>query len=274
MTNIPEKTPQTQPASDPPEYLAVPFCPSGSGASGLIYIEQLHAVCENPQRPYLLAVNDTTRAAVIFRPDCKLWTCPICGENRARRLVALGLHGLASFAAENRSTGFVTITSHERLGPEASIAVWPKAWKKLHARLKRAAPGTEYLFIPELHVDGRVHAHGLVIDAPAERWWKDNARACGFGFMSDRQEVIDFGAAAYVSKYAAKLANNSAFPKGTRRYRPSYGWPKLPEFEKTPDWRVTKLPHGLPVNTKISQLIRLNYRVFRAESNSFWADLA
>lgn len=172
--------------------------------------------------------------------------------------------------ASGKRLAFVTLTSHEKLGAQQSVAVWPKAWKKLHERLRRAVPDTEYLFVPELHRDGRMHAHGIVTDAPARRWWKDEARACGFGYQDDMQEAETLRVVGYMAKYSAKCLESDKFPRGTRRFRASQGWPKLPAMDPDPRIITRKLDPSLTMEEQTAPMLRDGYSVLVAYSGNFW----
>ena len=242
---------------------------------GLIFIEQLAAMplktCKNAARPTLVTYSPSERLAVVWRPDCNMWNCPYCGERKRKRLVALGYYGAASFLGSGRTLGFITLTSHEKLGAYQSIKVWPDAWDKLRKRLNRAAPGTEYLFVPELHKTGKMHAHGLVADAPGKRWWKDNARACGFGYQDDMQEAETLRVVGYLAKYTAKTLEHDKFPRGTRRYRASYGWPKLEQYVTGGDLTTRKLDPSKTVQEQTADLLNDGVKVVQDYDGLIWS---
>ena len=70
-----------------------------------------------------------------------------------------------------------------------------------------------------MHVVASTHLEG-------EYWWKENAFACGFGYIVDVEPMIDpLGAALYVAKYLHKDAGGQKWPKHFRRVRHSQNWP-------------------------------------------------
>ena len=241
---------------------------------GLIFIEQLQTsprkTCKNAARPTLITSSKSERLAVVWRPDCNMWNCPDCGERKRKRLVALGYAGAASFLTSGRRLGFVTLTSHEKLGAAHSIKVWPDAWKKLHERLRRAVPDTQYLFVPELHKSGKMHAHGLVVDAPQKKWWKDQARACGFGYQDDMQEAESLRVVGYLAKYTAKTLENDKFPRGTRRYRASQGWPKLEQYMTGGDLTTRKADYEKTIQDQTAHLRADGYTVVQDYDGLIW----
>lgn len=247
-------------------------------AGGLIFIEQLVAdslnSCPNLRVPRLLSYNPDLGRAAVWRPACKMWNCAYCGGiNRSRLRSRMSL-GYEYFAKQGHLVEFLTITSHEKLGASGSERFWPGAWNRLSCRLRRKVPAVEYAFVPERHKDGRMHAHGLVTDAPGLRWWKDNARACGFGYQADRQEVESEGVAGYIAKYTGKSLQNSNFRKGFRRYRMSQGWPKLPEFEKTPGIVTLPLEKSASWGDVFKVCDPAQYDVVLEKNYDFWDWLA
>ena len=206
-----------------------------SPAGGLIVyrtIQQNSEICTALNRPFLKAINHSTKQVVLFRPRCKSWRCPGCAKINAQKVVLRAANGSEVMQSRGAVLDFVTVTSHEKLDPAASLAVLPKAWNKLNRRMSREAASHEYLAIPEQHKDGRWHLHAIVTAKLPKKWWKDNARQCGLGYQSDVQEVRTLGGVAYyVSKYVSKTLENPNLPKNFRRVRASHGWPELPAME-------------------------------------------
>ncbi len=62
--------------------------------------------------------------------------------------------------------------------------------------------------IPERHQDGRLHAHAIETGHLTTRWFKDEGRECGLGYIAEEKEVRSpAGAGAYVVKYLTKVLN-------------------------------------------------------------------
>ncbi|GAF83117.1 unnamed protein product, partial [marine sediment metagenome] len=62
-----------------------------------------------------------------------------------------------------------------------------------------------------------------------KRWWKDNARGCGLGYMADATPVENSErAAVYMVKYLGKQWAGDRMPKGRRHVWVSQNWPKSP----------------------------------------------
>ena len=99
--------------------------------------------------------------------------------------------------------------------------------------------------IPEQHRTGRLHVHMIASTDLESRWWKDNGRECGLGYIAEEAEFRfkDAGAsvaAAYAQKYLGKQVCVTAWPRYFHRIRTSQHFPDLPEFENNPyaaiDW--------------------------------------
>jgi hypothetical protein len=239
----------------------------------LIYLEQFHAnqTCQKANRPALIAFNSARKVAILFHPTCKCWNCEACGQVNKRRWIARAVHGCSTLHTAGRETNFVTLTSHEKLNAAGSFAVWPKAWKKLHARWRREVGSHQpYFAVPERHENGRLHMHLICCGDLKKRWWKDNARACGMGYQSDVQEIADLGIAGYVGKYLGKTLEEG-WPTGTRRVRTSRDWPDLPELTDTEGWTFRKVPQKRELAAIDRNLYRMGYDVVYASAEGSWA---
>lgn len=201
-------------------------------------------VCPTPSPVWCRAYNAAIDTALWFRMPCKRWACPVCGAQKARMLSWRGGWGAEELASQGRPLTFITVTSHERLGPAQSLAVLPKAWNKLNRRLTRQTAGLGlYYAVPEQHQDGRWHMHSIVSAKVEERWLKDNARACGLGYQADSEEIKRAKTVTnYIAKYQAKLLLNQLLPSHFRRVRCSHKWPHLPEMMTPIGWEFQAFP--------------------------------
>jgi len=260
--------PQTNPSES--SDFGVVFHPPEGGL--FLLLEQLQKTeCISRGRPMMKATHHEGKRAVIFRPRCKLWSCPTCATINANRWVAVALNGSNVLIGQGAVLDFFTITSHERLSPEATVRVFPASWNKLRMRLEYAGNGPEWFVVPEQHKDGRLHLHGIVSARLGKRWWKDNARAVGMGYMSDAQEVKSVGGVAgYVSKYLTKTLQFSNWGKGFRRVRSTQGWPKLPDLPEPDGWNFSLLARDAVLQDEINRLLDANYIVAITEHGSAW----
>lgn len=243
-------------------------------AGGLIYIEQFVAApdCPTSNRPFLQAVNHEQKVAIFFRPTCKTWGCPVCGQTNKRRWIVRAVEGVKALHEQQLPVGFLTLTSHEKLRGAASFRVWPHAWNKLYHRYRREVGSSQraYFAVPERHQDGSLHTHALITGDLSERWWKDNARQCGLGFMADLQEVIDLGVAGYVGKYLGKTLDEG-WPRGKRRVNTSRSWPALPDMPLPDGWTFAAMPKNEQIQAVAGIFYRDGYDVTLASAAGSWA---
>lgn len=234
--------------------------------------EEEGLVCNARMRPWLRARNEANRLVILFQPRCKLWTCPACGELNKRLWGMKTEHGARQLVATGREIQFLTLTSHEKLTPAQTMSVWGDAWKKLRTRAVRAVGRKmEYLMIPEQHKSGRLHMHAVETANLTTRWWKDNARECGLGYMAEEEEVEGIGGAVfYVTKYVTKTMEDTLWPTRWRRVRASQGWPKMPEMEQPEDWTFDVVPQTRTPTREKEMLESAGYRVVIADHASAW----
>lgn len=259
-------------SQDGPKLHAIHVDQSDANGGGLIYLEQFHAnTCKRAsQTPLLVAFNAQRKAAILFHPACKCWDCEACAQTNKRRWIARAINGATVLQAAGQDVDFVTLTSHEKLKAAGSRAVWPKAWKKLHARWGRKFGKQAYFAVPELHADGRLHAHMICTGGAGVRWWKDNARACGMGYQSDVQEIDELGIGGYVGKYLGKTLGPD-WPRNGRRVRTSRDWPQLPTQSETQGWTFRKIAQKREISAIERNLNQLGYDVARCSPEGSWA---
>lgn len=198
--------------------------------------------CKTLGWPLIAGKNESAKRVILFVPTCKMWSCPACAQTNSRLWKARTFHAISTLVDDYSKLYFLTLTSHESLTAEQSLWVWPKAWKKLSMRARRAKPKGLYCMIPERHTDGRLHTHSIDTFGLTTRWWKDNGRSCGLGYIDEEDEIKSAeGAAHYVGKYLVKQLLTD-WPKGFRRVRTSRDWPKLPPYPTNPDWKFELAP--------------------------------
>ena len=229
--------------------------------------------CKNAKTPILRGINHERKIAVFFRPRCAMWSCPECAQINKEMWTWRASLGGRLVAQEYGHIDFLTLTSHEKLGAEASVDVWPDAWDKLRLRLRYASDGYEYFAVPERHKSGRLHVHAIIAtraDLP-KRWWKNAARASGMGYQADLQEVIhEGGVGGYVGKYLAKTLQYSNWKKGFRRVRTSQGWPKLPALPQEEGWNFETLPKDVSLYDALIVASDLGYETHLTGHKTAW----
>lgn len=237
---------------------------------GLIYTRTTSEnTCQNV--PMMVGKNPTSKAAVFFRPRCKLWSCPNCAKTNADLWIMRATYATHLLMEQGKPVDMVTITSHEKLSPTETIRVLPHAWDKLRKRAIYKAGKLDYLALPERHADYRVHIHALVLCQFGRKWWKDNARACGLGYMAEDKPVYSAaGAGFYVGKYFTKQLRDACWAKGFRRIRTSKGWPKLPLLERNEAWEFAIVPKGESVASAFHTLRLKGYHVIETDHKTAW----
>jgi len=239
----------------------------------IVYRISRRVSCSNPHSPHILATNVYSKTALLYGAACGLWSCPECARQNKRRWTFRAVHGADQALQQGRTVSFVTVTPHERLSASLSGKVLPHAWDMLRRRLLHASSQADYLLVPEPHKSGKLHLHGLFIDAPLKRkWWKDNARECGFGYQADMQEVKRVGGvAAYVGKYIGKTLQNSNLPKHFHRVRVSNGFPELPAAPGGSGWELTVLRPDQDLQQVVQSWKDIGYQVVLTDSANAWS---
>lgn len=216
-----------------------------SAGGGLSYYEQFSNAprCSSTRAPFVVGWNDAQKQCIIWQPPCNQWGCPECAPVlRARQAIRAYL-GAVAILESGADVFFLTLTSHERLTPGQSWWVLPRAWNKLNRRASRAQPEGMYYMIPEHHKTGAAHVHAITSWSMPRRWWKDNARSCGFGYQADTQVARSGpGAGAYALKYLLKQLVGLPWKKGKRRVMASHAWPQPPELPGQPGWQFEPVP--------------------------------
>lgn len=224
--------------------------------------------CETSGRPLMIAKHTGLMRAIIFRPNCKKWSCEYCARQRASWVAVLAAHGHEVLTASGKQVMFWTVTSHSKVRTlEKGIYVWRKAWPKLRKRLQRVENNVAYANMPEQHKDGSLHVHLLVAAQVSERWCKDNAAQTGLGYIGEYEEVRTPGKAAwYASKYLTKDSHKLDWPKFFRRFNTSRNWPRPDLLEKSGQWVVTRLnsEHSVQAYRTVLQLQRWHVETFTA----------
>lgn len=228
-------------------------------------------VCEARNRPILLGVSERFHKVLVFQPACKQWGCPACAETNRKRWAVRAFHGYEVLNEQGLEPRFLTLTSHERLTPEQALWVWPKAWSVLGQRARRKATRFEYILIPEQHKSGKIHIHALETSMLQTRWWKDNARGCGLGYIAEEEQIKNPQQAAwYVSKYISKQLEANQWPKGFRRVRTSQGWPSMPELPPNPDWDFRPVLAGDELGDKVLRLEERGFQILYLDHAAAW----
>jgi hypothetical protein len=197
--------------------------------------------CPSPLKINVIGINSDLKRAIIFNPRCKKWSCPYCAELNAESWRFVGFRGASLLVSEGLTLRFITVTSRPYATPNQSLHYFAQNWPKLVRRANYHTNKVEgqkwsYYLIPEQHKTGVLHAHLIASTNLKTRWWKDNAYACGFGYMAESEPISEPALAiGYINKYLSKSIQYTRWPKGFRRVRTSRNWPKEPS-QIMPGW--------------------------------------
>jgi hypothetical protein len=188
------------------------------------------------------AFDPDAKKLYLYMVKCKSWYCAHCGHVNKLQWIAKVSEGIDEYYSRGVTDWmFCTVTSHPKLVTRGQcLWVEPKAWKKLWSRINYHHDKVYYVYIPELHKNGRVHWHMLISGGIVESWWKKHAPATGFGYMFDSQPVRDgYHSVLYVTKELSKSLSISKWPRNLRRIRTSQNWPQIAPQE---DFTGLELP--------------------------------
>lgn len=246
-----------------------------AAAGGLKYYEKV-ADFDCKKGVWMTAVNEATVTAVVFKSRCKLWSCPHCAKINSDLWIMRAVIGAQNIVDSGGNLVLVTVTAHERHKISRAVEKLPDQWNKLRNRWQRSGPKPEYILIPEVGKRGHFHIHLITDGKRGTRWWKDNARASGFGYSNDEsdKDFPAFRAGFYVGKYLAKQLTLNTWKRGFHRVRTSRYWPKVPPLAALPDWRFAAFSVGMDVESVVSSLAAQGYGVALADHKSCWQFIA
>lgn len=193
--------------------------------------------CPNGNTPTAIGVQAGSGLATAHKLGCKSWRCPYCSIKRKGWLARKCYVGIEHYQASGSAFYFGTVTMHENWRGWASIVNFQTNWNKFYQRLKRSTDGPlYYCLLPEKHQDGTLHIHLISTCPQPSRWWKDEGRASGFGYINENEPLADAALGAmYVTKYVHKSLGEVDWPRNFRRVRFSIRWP-VPPRDDTWSW--------------------------------------
>lgn len=205
--------------------------------------------CPNALSIIIMGVNNIDKKALFFHPKCGQWSCPVCGDENKSYWVWQAARGSQLLLEAGNWLQFITLTGRGYFTVNSSLYFFKQNWPKFRKRLAyvtekyQAITGTEfaYFLIPERHKSGKLHAH-MIVSTPLilERWYKDKANACGFGYMAHIKPIYDSKSAVfYATKYLTKDAGGLEWPSGFMRVRHSQNWPiAQPKSDELWEWQT------------------------------------
>jgi hypothetical protein len=184
-----------------------------------------------------------TATKYYYSPLCKRKACPTCAKIRKLQIALRIKNAIAT--TDNTTWYFATITMHKNwhgMGNTPQVRkVMQSGWSRLRKRMARRWKGLLWVKVIEFHKSGTPHIH-LVIGISSHykrhiktRWLKDNAVACGLGYMAlvgvkgEKDQPLDsdtgHNTAFYIAGYVGK-----GDMIGIRALSYSEEFPPLPPF--------------------------------------------
>lgn len=202
---------------------------------GLSFIEHLDALsegraCQNSKTPYIIGFDHDRKRILVTRANCGQWSCPACAKRQRDTWAVRVFKGVERLSGEGMDNwAFVTLTSNGKLRNfQQTLHVFPDAWAKLSARMRREYGKPAYVLVPERHQNGRLHFHMIVGAAVTWDWLHENAPQCGFGWKVDAGALANPAMCSwYISKYITKEFCTAPYPPKFKRIRTSQGFPAL-----------------------------------------------
>lgn len=221
-------------------------------------------ICHNYAPYFALSIADSDKKYWIWQGNCNDWTCPRCGQLRAKKEYGRIVLGCRQLAVDN-DLYFMTLTCR---GSDMSVeeadekyGSWTnKLLTACRTRAKRAGESWHYVQVTEKQKRGHPHSHILMTwkphdlrlgevekwrtlqDGSREKYMKEALRSdwlqkrcisAGLGEQYDISKVDTVeGASRYVAKYLFKdTMFSTRWKKDWHRVRYSQSFPKLPPIE-------------------------------------------
>jgi len=201
----------------------------------------------------------------IVQGCCNDWTCPRCGQQRAREEYGRIVAGARALGKDHKLYMLTITCKGKEMDYETAQNGYLEWTNRLLTRLrmasKRAGNLWAYASVTERQTRQHPHSHFLTTFCPDDtipvkkgeqkyfytqettfrakhntlqtRSLELACNQCGLGWQYDLSELESIeGASRYVAKYLFKdTVFSTVWPKGWRRVRYSQNWPKLPELK-------------------------------------------
>jgi hypothetical protein len=165
--------------------------------------------------------------AELITMACDQWNCVFCARMLAYRWAERVRYGISLWPLHDSYFWTFTLPAWVAY-PKTGFRILPDLWDHLRREIQKVYPHWHYAAFVECHPHRHFIPHFHVISLAAAPYrLNDLAAHCGFGFKSWDRQITSKAAAQYVTKYASK--QGYVMPRGFRRVRISYGWPKLPK---------------------------------------------
>lgn len=219
---------------------------------------QLYEKCVN-HAPYIFFQEVTGRGRIL-QGCCNDWTCPRCGQIRARQEYGRIVEGAKKIG--DKPLYFWTLTCRGRelslTDAEAGYQKWTnRLLTNCRTKAKREGATWHYVQVTERQQVTRQHPHSHLIcsycppdaikyekgettpngrivkmDILVSQWFKEANISAGLGPECMISLIREPEAVAkYIAKYLFADSMKTKWPKNWRRIRYSQSWPKLPKHE-------------------------------------------
>lgn len=201
-------------------------------------------------------VKSATVGALVIQGSCNDWTCPRCGQIRARAEYGRIVEGARKLNEDGHALYFWTLTCRGAEMPlaeaEANYLTWTnRLLTSARTKATRASKFWAYAQVTERQERLHPHSHLIASYCPPDAvpyakgetlpngraakhdclwsvWFRDANVKAGLGVECDISLINSpVGVATYVSKYLFKDAMVTQWGKGWRRVRYSRSYPKI-----------------------------------------------
>jgi hypothetical protein len=223
--------------------------------------------------PFIFYIDHTGKGRLV-QGCCNDWTCPRCGQIRAREEYGKIVEGCRTLANAGHTLYFWTITCRGKecdvKTAETNYLLWTnRLLSSCRYQAKTAHHHFAYVQVTERQKRKHPHSHLITTYAPKDAvgyskhqelpngrrakhnclwsaWFREANIKSGLGSECDISQVENpIAVAVYVSKYLFKDAMATKFEKGWKRVRYSQNFPRreIPKSEmafpliKLADWR-------------------------------------
>ncbi len=224
---------------------------------------KIYDICSN-NAPYF-AYHIEGKKWGIVQGCCNDWTCPRCGQQRAKEEYGRIVAGAREVGKTDQLTMFTVTCRGKEMSvedAEAGYLVWTnRLLSRLRAQTKLAGSKWAYASVTERQARQHPHSHYLTTYRPKDAVFVPKGESkyyytqdvafsakhdtlqsetveracweCGLGWQYDISDLGSVeGASRYVAKYLFKESIfDTVWPKKWRRVRYSRNWPKLPEVK-------------------------------------------
>ena len=121
-----------------------------------------------------ICIPPTGRDGLLMQACCNDWTCPRCGQMRARHEYGRIVEGCRTLSEQGLQLYFITITCRGDVSPEQAEKGYLRATNKLHAafqaHVKKTGQKWAYFAVTERQQRGHPHSHYVMACKPNDAY--------------------------------------------------------------------------------------------------------